>query len=92
MTRTSHRWQSKPGNFDALHAAQIFPSDNEYGIPVLQHTPVNRVPAWLVPYRQRIRITEPLDDGAVHFFAHDYRFETVWNRPYKALVHKGISG
>ncbi|HUM67720.1 MAG TPA: DUF4417 domain-containing protein [Chloroflexota bacterium] len=85
MTRTSHRWQSKPGSFDALHAAQIFPSDNEYGIPALQHTPVSRIPAWLVPYRQRIRSNEPPDDGAVHFFAEDYRFEAVWNRPCKAL-------
>jgi hypothetical protein len=42
-------------------------------------------PAWLVPYRQRIRVNEPLDDGAVHCFLDDYRFETVWTRPYKAL-------
>jgi hypothetical protein len=85
MTRTSHRWQSKPGSFDALHAAQIFPSDNGYGIPALQHTPVSRIPAWLVPYRQRIRSNEPPDDGAIHFFTDDYRFETVWNRPCKTL-------
>ena len=67
MTRTSHRWQSQPGNFDRLHAAQLFPSDNQYGIPTLRHTPVSQIPAWLVPYRQRIRVNEPLDDGAVHF-------------------------
>lgn len=85
MTRTSYRWQSKPGNFDALHATQLFPSDNKYGIPVLQHTPVSRIPTWLVPYRQRIRSNESLDEGAVHFFLDDYRFETVWSRPCKAL-------
>ncbi len=85
MTRTSHRWQSKPGSFDALHAAQVFPSGNEYGIPDLLHTSAECIPAWLVPYRQRIRVNEPLDDGAVHFFLDDYRFETVWNRPRKAL-------
>ncbi|NKQ35412.1 MAG: DUF4417 domain-containing protein [Chloroflexi bacterium] len=85
MTRTSHRWQSKPGSFDALHAARLFPSGNAYGIPDLLHTSLNRIPAWLVPYRQRIRVNEPLDDGAVHFFLQDYRFETVWNRPLKAL-------
>ncbi|HFE67257.1 MAG TPA: DUF4417 domain-containing protein [Chloroflexi bacterium] len=79
------RWQSKPGSFDALHAAQVFPSGNEYGIPDLLHTSADRVPAWLVPYRQRIRVNESLDDGAVHFFLDDYRFETVWNRPRKAL-------
>ncbi len=84
-TRTSHRWQSQPGNFDALHAGQLFPSSNAYGIPDLQHTSIERIPAWLVPYRQRIRINEPLDDGAVHFFLDDYRFEKVWNRPRQAL-------
>lgn len=26
-----------------------------------------------------------LDEGAVHFFLDDYRFETVWSRPGKAL-------
>jgi hypothetical protein len=84
-TRTSHRWQSKPGRFDALHARQVFPSDNDWGIPLLRHTAAGRIPAWLVPYRQRIRANEPLDDGAVHFFLDDYRFETVWSRPNKAL-------
>jgi hypothetical protein len=43
------------------------------------------VPAWLAPYRTRIRAGEPPDDGAVHFFLDDYRFETVWSRPRKAL-------
>ena len=85
MTRTSHRWQSKPGRFDALHALELFPSDNELGIPCLAHAPVERVPAWLAPYRTRIRANDPPDDGAVHFFLDDYRFETVWSRPRKAL-------
>jgi hypothetical protein len=43
------------------------------------------VPRWLVPYRTRIRSQCDLDDGAVHFFLDDYRFETVWSRPRKAL-------
>ncbi|MGH2537963.1 MAG: DUF4417 domain-containing protein, partial [Candidatus Promineifilaceae bacterium] len=83
--RTSHRWQSMPGSFDTLHAAQLFPSTNRYGIPDLLHTPASRIPAWLVPYRTRIRANEPADDGAVHFFLEEYRFETVWSRPVKAL-------
>ena len=86
MTRTSHRWQSQPGSFDTLHANQLFPSDNTWGIPVLQHTSVSRAPDWLVPYRQRIRAHESLTDGCVHFFLDDYRFETVWNRPVKTLA------
>lgn len=85
MTRTSHRWQHKPGSFDVLHAAWLFPSSNAYGIPDLHHAPVSHIPDWLVPYRQRIRTNELLDEGAVHFFLDDYRFETVWSRPHKAL-------
>ncbi|MBE2225412.1 MAG: DUF4417 domain-containing protein, partial [Anaerolineae bacterium] len=85
MTRTSHRWHDVPGSFDALHAQWLFPSSNQYGIPDLVHTSIDRIPAWLVPYRQRIRANEPLDDGSIHFFLDDYRFETVWNRPLKAL-------
>ncbi len=86
MTRTSHRWQHKPGNYDSLHATHLFSSGNTYGIPDLHHTPVSQIPDWLVPYRQRIRVNEPLDDGAVHFFLDDYRFETTWSRPWKALA------
>ena len=85
MTRTSHRWQCKPGRFDALHALQPFPSDNELGIPCLAHVPAGQLPRWLAPYRTRIRANDPPDDGAVHFFLDDYRFETVWSRPRKAL-------
>ena len=85
MTRTSHRWQNRPGSYDTLHAQRLFPASNPYGIPDLRHTPMDQVPAWLVPYRQRIRANDPLADGCVHFFLDDYRFETVWNRPFKAL-------
>jgi hypothetical protein len=85
MTRTSQRWQTLPGSFDTVHARQIFPSDNAFGIPALAHTPVSRVPRWLAPYRARIRTKQGAADGAVHFFLDDYRFETVWSRPRKAL-------
>lgn len=85
MTRTSHRWQCKPGSFDAVHARQLFPSDNPLGIPTIKHTSLSKLPRWLAPYRTRIRSVNNLDDGAVHFFLDDYRFETVWARPYKAM-------
>lgn len=85
MTRTSQRWQRVPGSFDALHTQWLFASSNAFGIPDLLHTSTERIPTWLVPYRQRIRANEPLDDGGVHFFLDDYRFETVWSRPFKAL-------
>jgi hypothetical protein len=85
LTRTSHRWQCKPGSFDTVHARELFPSDNPLGIPTLRHTALSKLPRWLVPYRTRIRSVDGLDDGAVHFFLDDYRFETVWARPFKAL-------
>jgi hypothetical protein len=84
-TRTSHRWQSKPGNWDALHADRRYPSDNAWGIPRLRPAPVDPAPVWLAPYRTRIRAERPPHDGAIHFFLQDYRFETVWSRPGKAL-------
>jgi hypothetical protein len=84
MKQTSDRWHSQPGNWDTLHAEHCFPSDNRYGIPKLRHTPT-QIPAWLVPYRQRIRANGEAGAGARHFFLADYRFETVWNRPWQTL-------
>jgi len=84
-TRSSDRWQSRPGNFDALNAAHLFPTDNEWGVPCLSAVPRSRLPRWLAPYRTRIRSQQPLHDGALHFFLDDYRFETVWNRPRQVL-------
>lgn len=78
-------WTTQPGSYDTVHARQIFTTDNTYHIPALQHVPLARFPRWLAPYRARIRSTKPLDDGAVHFFLDDYRFETVWTTPHKAL-------
>ena len=84
-TRSSDRWQTRPGNFDALNAAHLFPTDNEWGVPCLANVPRSRLPRWLAPYRTRIRSQQPLHDGAIHFFLDDYRFETVWNRPRQVL-------
>ncbi|MBN1137685.1 MAG: DUF4417 domain-containing protein [Anaerolineae bacterium] len=81
----SQTWTTLPGSYDAVHAADIYPSDNAYDIPALRHTPLAHYPKWLVPYRQRVRSNMPLDDGAVHFFLDDYRFESVWTHPKKAL-------
>lgn len=88
MTRTSHRWKQLPGSFDVLHATHLFPSDNHWGIPKMQHTSANCIPEWLVPYRQQVRTNRSLETGAVHFFLDDYRFESVWHRPNSAV--KGL--
>jgi len=79
-------WQSQPGQLDALHASDPYPSDNDWGIPTLAHAPLYWQPEWLIPYRQRVRTEQSLAEGAVHFFLQDYRFETVWSRPWKALT------
>ena len=86
MTRSSHNWTSTPGSFDTLHTTSLFPTDgNAWGIPRLQHAPIAYTPAWMVPYRARLRDEEGTTGGAVHFFLDDYRFEAVWSRPRKAL-------
>ena len=85
--KSSHaNWQSLPGSFNALNTRQLFPSDNQYGIPRLPHVGLSALPVWLAPYRTRIRSNRGVDGGAIHFFLDDYRFETVWARPRKALA------
>lgn len=85
LTRSSHRWQSPPGSFDALNASCLFAAGNELGIPDLAHTPLAGLPRRLVAYRTRLRRPEEWKGTGLHFFLDDYRFETVWNRPRKAL-------
>jgi len=52
------------------------------------HTPLSAIPDYLVPYRSRIRSKQfDADQAGVHFFLDDYRFETVWTRPKRALEH-----
>lgn len=81
-------WACKPGSFDALNTSRLFNADNSLGIPTLHHTPVSAVPEWLVAYRTRIRSPRfDFNRAAVHFFLDDYRFETVWTRPERALEH-----
>lgn len=87
MTRSSRNWKSLPGSFDSLHTASLFPTDgNTWGIPRLQHAPIAYTPSRMVSYRSRLRSEDTTAGSAVHFFLDDYRFETVWNRPRKALV------
>jgi hypothetical protein len=81
-------WQGKPGSFDALNASRIFEGTGPLGIPALRHTPLSAIPDWLVAYRARVRSPKfDFNRAAVHFFLDDYRFETVWARPLRALEH-----
>ncbi len=87
-TLSRQAWQHKPGSFDALNASRLFVADNPLGIPALRHTPLSAIPDWLVAYRTRIRSPRfDFSRAAVHFFLDDYRFETVWARPERALEH-----
>ena len=82
--RTSHRWKSKPGSFDALNTFTVFESSNRYGIPDIRKDEF--IPKWLIPVKQRVGYDEEMMlEGAVHFFVDDYRYEVVWNRPQSIL-------
>ncbi len=88
MTRSSDKWHSTPGSFDTLHTRLLFPGDgNPYDMPRLAHAPLAYTPPQLVPYRARVRSKHGTVGLAVHFFLDDYRFETVWSRPRKALQY-----
>jgi len=76
---------SHPGNWDALHATHLFPTNNRYGIPEMAHVPLAAVPDDLIPYRYRVRNPDNRVGKAVHFFVDDYRFETTWSRSGQAL-------
>ena len=82
--KNPNRFESLPGSYYALKTDQLFPSDNEWGIPTIRRTTLADTPAWLAPYRTRIRSQRPLT-GAYHFFIDDHRFESVWNRPNHAI-------
>ncbi len=84
MTRSVHNWTTIPGNFDRLNMFRVFESDNDLGIPTIKKE--NFVPDWLVPYRQRIRSSKDIGEGAVHTFLDDYRFEQIWNRPFDTFT------
>jgi Domain of unknown function (DUF4417) len=83
-TRSSHRWAEMPGNWDRLNTRALFASTNPWGIPDLPAATVE--PARLVAYSARRDIDRASPTDAVHFFLDDYRFETVWSKPERALT------
>jgi len=74
-----------PGNLDPLNLRVIYPSDGIHSLPELHPTPLSKVPAYLIPYRLRVRSTQvtPQNTG-VHFFRPDRTFESAFARPQKA--------
>ena len=83
-TRTSDYWKTQPGKFDVLNLRQVFESSTANGIPDLKPTDVvpTDLAAWNIP-RQRAHAAA--NNGALHFFLDDYRFETVWFSPERLL-------
>lgn len=82
-TRTSHNWDTRPGNFDRLNMRALYPSSNDWGIPDLE--PVTTIPTKLVAYNDRYACGNAKAGAAVHFFLDDYRFETMWSQPNRSL-------
>lgn len=87
-TRTSDRWNSKPGAWDRLNMRYIYPSSNKYGIPDLEPPTIEELPEppiCLIPYNIRVRSDLGYADAALHFFIDDYRFELAWSHPEQAF-------
>jgi hypothetical protein len=61
-----------------------FPSDNEWGIPWLPFIPSSTpMPSEIIVYPQKTR--KDTSSLGLHFFTHDFRFNTVWNQAKKGL-------
>lgn len=61
-----------------------FPGRNGWDIPDLPAAPLALTPAWMCPYRASVKQASK-GEGSVHFFLHDYRFESAWNAPHQTL-------
>lgn len=91
-TRTSRSWDTRPGNWDRLNLKMIFQGDDQLGIPGWAARLV--LPTTMINYNARNRLGKPEPGDCVHFFLDDYRFETMWTQPQRALrrvVRVGMS-
>jgi len=79
-TKSSDRWDSQPAKMDTLNARLIFECVGQWEIPVLQ--PCSFVPESLAAWHDpKQRAHAAANNGALHFFIDDYRFEKCWSRP-----------
>ncbi|MEV0357123.1 DUF4417 domain-containing protein [Nocardia sp. NPDC050697] len=83
-TRSSHRWQSKPGRMDSLNLRFVWPTDSRWGIPTL--APCGFEPETLAAWHDPAARVEAAGYGALHFFLDDYRFERTWTSPEAAAT------
>lgn len=83
-TRSYMNWESSPGNIDCLNTFTLFESENVYGIPSMRRE--DHIPTDLIMYGTDVRRSYAKTKGkTVHFFLDDYKFEPLWNRPFKTL-------
>lgn len=85
LQRALTTWSDLPGNWDTLNFSQVFPSDNEYGIPTIARNSI--MPSALIQWGSRPKLLEVEEESntAVHFFLDDYRFESLWRNPERNL-------
>lgn len=83
VSRSSHNWETKPGNWDKMNTHTLYASSNEWGIPDLPVATV--IPQQMVAYNDRYHCDTAKPGSAVHFFLDDYRFEVTWSKPYRPL-------
>jgi hypothetical protein len=87
-------WKSKPGSFDPLHALESFEATNDWNIPEVAAIDGPITVSWNLAYddyraAKRKGLASPSGDGLVHFFIDDYRFESTWASPDRALGYFG---
>ena len=84
-SRSSQNWNTTCGNADPLNLDEYsFDITNDYGIPNIK--PDIFIPKDLIMYGTEVRRSYAQTKGkTVHFFLDDYKFESLWNRPFKTL-------
>lgn len=84
-TRTSERWETKPGKFDIHNSYKLFESDNYWEIPMLVDKFPQNIPEVFLPFNYKITSNKQLSGRGIHFFLDDYRFESIWTYPDRCL-------
>lgn len=85
IQRVFEKWKGFPGNWDSLHVYELFDTDNEYGIPLLEKC--SHRPTQLIQWgsKPNLLVVEKDSNTAIHFFIDDYRFECIWKHPARYI-------
>ena len=99
QTQSGHNWKKKPGGYDTTKSQVVFPSQDPVGAhcPTPDghlHGPLGLPwlraykgppPDWVLQYHRGEHIPAKPGLGMLHFFTDDYRFESIWQFPQRAL-------